>query len=817
MVIISYKGNRRMNLVQERKRGIVLVTTMLTVVLVIMLVSTVVFSNLSNMQMTSTFYDKEAALMAANSGVQYALTRLQSDASWNGCGGSSSKAAGGTFQVEEKNGNVTGIITAADGRRSVFRIKFNYEDGDGGLDGLSNTEPQSKRIASQFVSVNNLTGSVPVKVYTAGTDGRLETKTDSDGRISVKSSDSQSAPHTVPRFTCDLIVEGFSGRGTREATLDAPIDERYGSCRETVEVYASMDASEGMTDSVACAAGSVKGQSYSFLVSTKEEGGNTNIRSLNGIELNMIQDGKKQNKFSLGGGTVYYGENFKSNVKNIETGVKSAQSKNGDNFTRLEWEKIPKASASGNSIKAGSYIWMKPEGSSKPVLMYFSKSYPGKELPKSGGVPVSSGNGMTVDADTMTIMFDQDTYVKGDATKDLVIRSGINEYGTKPIIGFVKNKASDSKSTILTCTGNVTIKGVSIGSGAITAEGNINMQGPSVLESDPGLGISYYSKGDINIEKISNTTKYAEENHPVQRDAGTGPIDMENLAEAEETETQTGASVTPEDSKSGAEKLKDIEYVAKLSVEYMNDDFHGAISHEGSCKYCGGGKRQYCASDAKGFTTTGLTAVQKAYMAGLQGSSKPQVCTRGECGYCLGTPRERLSRDHKKDCPLTAAIDEAWKSGGKERSEILNEKTEPAEDEQLEDMPVELNADKAVSNYVQPGIKTENYEDYKKNQLETLISRYGSLRYSDQDISGVMYAWGNININIGRKSNLHLTGSMIAYGQDPQNGAPQSSGNTGNINYNAGTMDLNFDPNYITNLAGAAVRRKLKITLYGIY
>ncbi len=55
-------------MLERKKKGIVLVTTMLTVVLVIMLLSSVVYSNLGSFRLTTNFYDKENALMAAQSG-----------------------------------------------------------------------------------------------------------------------------------------------------------------------------------------------------------------------------------------------------------------------------------------------------------------------------------------------------------------------------------------------------------------------------------------------------------------------------------------------------------------------------------------------------------------------------------------------------------------------------------------------------------------------------------------------------------------------------------------------------------------------------
>lgn len=175
----------------RQSRGVVLITTMLTLVLVIMLVSSVVHSNIGNMRLSATFAIRETALMAAHSGVQYAMTRLQDDLLWMGAPEngrllrvkSSLSRSDDTYFVEvsEKDGNVIGKVLSANGQPSFFRIKFNYEDdlssdtsedsGALGLDALKNSE---RPIPSTFVSVNNLFNTSPTTVYLAKPDGTLK-------------------------------------------------------------------------------------------------------------------------------------------------------------------------------------------------------------------------------------------------------------------------------------------------------------------------------------------------------------------------------------------------------------------------------------------------------------------------------------------------------------------------------------------------------------------------------------------------------------------------------------------------------------------
>ena len=97
-------------MLERNKKGIVLVTTMLTVVLVMMLLSSVVYSNLGSFRLTTNFYDKENALMAAQSGAQYAITRLQSDILWKANPSTPYTFKTNDFEVKEEDGNGGGGV-----------------------------------------------------------------------------------------------------------------------------------------------------------------------------------------------------------------------------------------------------------------------------------------------------------------------------------------------------------------------------------------------------------------------------------------------------------------------------------------------------------------------------------------------------------------------------------------------------------------------------------------------------------------------------------------------------------------------------------
>ncbi len=145
-----------------RKRlGIVLITTMLTMTLVAMMLAAVIRSSFGNMALSGNFYDRENTLWAAESGVQYAMTCLQTNRFWRGNRNNTFGTLSKGLCVEESNGNVIGLIkNRKNGALSAFRIKFNYEDNSEDTTSkvpFNTFEENSKfSIAMPYVSVNYL-------------------------------------------------------------------------------------------------------------------------------------------------------------------------------------------------------------------------------------------------------------------------------------------------------------------------------------------------------------------------------------------------------------------------------------------------------------------------------------------------------------------------------------------------------------------------------------------------------------------------------------------------------------------------------------
>ena len=732
------------------KKGIVLVTTMLSVVLVIMLLSAVVYSNMGSLRLTSNFYDRETALMAADSGMQYAVTRLQKDITWRAIDKYSLKPAQtkSILNVEEENGNVVGTVTLANGRRAAFRIKFNYEDGDAGLDTMKNS---SKPLDMVNVSTNNLFSTASSEAVIADKNGKVAVKDGKPVKVEVKDSagHTYTYPFPIPKQTCRLVVQGLAGTGVRDADpkdLHA-IDKLTGSVTPVcVECYLAIDTENMYTDAVTCSGGKLTAESETLFINQAKGAVGSNIRSLKNVDI-------KINKLTYDTGKIYAhsGISVIENKKDVSGDYKGGTINNKDSFPELKWEDVPKADSKSPRITAGTYVWEQPKGSDTPHLMFYQGTYKSVSDLKGKGQPATLPATVSLDANSMSLTISGDTYINGDFVL-------LSKTKNRPSIGFLSDSANSVP--ILTSKGEMVVKGTMVGAGALTSEGNITIQGPSVLESTPDVGVSIYSNKDINIVEIDKTSKKYEDS---KKKKGPGQ-----------------ASFIPDE-----------------NAEYSDDGFI----------QCGG---------------TPQTAKEK-YMAELEAAAKTYFVEQGaheECTHCIHLYNDMIHELISNNfSPETADIDmtppsdcnrlnsnpalyQAVKARAiSDYGLIYNFEEEDPE------LSAEFNADnidEAVQAYEEANPAVSSAA--KRDQLMALISHYQSLKYTDLDISGVLYAMGNINIEI--KGTLNVTGSVIAYGD---------SGNSGNISMKAGKIGLISDPAYINNLLALSKVRQLKKGLYCTY
>lgn len=713
-----------------KKKGIVLITTLLTVVLVVMMITAVVHSGASSLSLTAGFHHRENALLAAESGVQYAATRLQDNVFWHGDGftgssGSSSVFDSNGLRVVEDNGNVIGVITSKTGSVSAFRIKFNYEDGNQeekdkklpDRDGLHDPSDAYK-INSKFVSVNNLTNPASTLIYRANDNGMKARK--------------KAETYYIPANTACIIVEGLAGTALRDISRPSDItrDVYDKAVKRVVECYLTFSSADEI-DGAAYAGGNINATLGRYSDHDhKWHHGVFSVRNKNSHESPYIHS-KGDVNFKLPEGSnswIQFAENNKTIKKNDSNHVtvgsetntfkikddkmKNAGVSKDTDFHRIEWDDIKKASSTDPTLAGGTYVWIKssngyelmhsdrvyridntdyqqngttaptdPVSGSDPAKFNISQQYV-DDHPEEWKVVSGLPDGMHMDKKNMIIYIDKNIQVPD--TNGIAIRTTTEV--TKRAFVAITPAANSTKSSIITTTGNIDIEGGLIGSGSLTSEGEITCQGASIMESDPENGVSMYAKGDINLMEITKDTR---ENG----NASEWEIDISQFASENVSEDEDENPEDPDDEE--------------------DDGEHTQGSPEGVINY-----------------------------------GEPEDITE-----------EEQARRQK-----------AW-----------------------------------------------------EDKMSKLAQTADKIHYTDQDITGIIYTWGNFNCNIGNKNTLSVTGTIIAFGADPDNSSAaagtrkdkddQGNVRNGNINITAKRVDLTFDSSAYNGIMGVTggyvVKRKM--------
>ncbi|MGM9992398.1 MAG: PilX N-terminal domain-containing pilus assembly protein [Candidatus Bruticola sp.] len=795
----------------KNKRGIVLITTMLTVVLVIMLLSSIVYSNIGSMRLASNFYGREQAIMAAQSGVQYAITKLQNNITWKGCDDSETISDSSTgLSVIENNGNVVGMIDSKNGRRSFFRIKFNYEDGENGFDGL-NDSSDSAKIPSPYVSVNNLTSSISTKVYTASKDGTLKLNTYKDEYGKDRQEAENSSNFVLDKSSCYLVVEGFAGDGVRDMSLTDMLKiskERCNAICVTVESYLDLAADEQFTDSVACAANDLKTNSSIFRVNNAKGGSAPKIRTLKNLTI-------QSNSIDFPSGQFYYGEGCSYSINgqsiNKEANYTAKSSNDSGNFAQIIWDDVTKADSPGQTyteLQSGTYVWSVDPDTKKNVLKRYQGIYPpGESIPTDAkSTVVSSLPGMTIDFDTQTMKISQNLLIVADG-KDasFIVRYDKDSGASRPIVALLENPETKT-SPIISSSGDIFLQAATLGGGSITSEGNISLQGPSILESDPGVGVSIYSKKDVNLLPIEDLTSTVKDTIKP-----TTPPEVDNNGGSTGGSTTEKVYVLKENDEYNALKVNVFNNIIshittkhkQCSNFFSSDSSHAAAALMFEA-YCA----EYASNCAK--LQNGEPEVTSSLsITPYIGGDKMSFDEALELYYALTMSKHRGDKGDQSQ-PLMPALDTYL------RNPDNWEPTEQVAGSTEVDTVLSSSDISNVQNCIDKDLASDNFRDNKEAQLADLMTRYGQLKYSDQDISGVIYAWGNINADIGASSTLNLTGAMVAYGADPKTKTPGKD-KKGTITINAGSIGMTLDPDYMGSFLAANARRRLKQTMFSSF
>ena len=892
---------------RQNKKGIVLITTMLTIVLVVMLVSSIVYSNIGGLRLTGAFAQREMALMAAQSGVHYAITRLQEDPTWIGAPNLDEENkfnSPKSMDVIERDGNVLGRFQTPDGRPLFFRIKFNYEDGEGGFDNLNNSS--SNPIRSRFVSCNNLYRTTDTQIYAADADGVLKRESDKDNPWGVEvdrlDPQMQTSSYTVPKSTAVLIVEGFAGNSLQDMTTVEVANLKEGEdypregsapqlARRVIEVYLKVDYTAEDVDAVAYAAGDMALVGNTIRTRVEDGAKSANLYVANDVDIRA-----NQVELSTGSSVRYGGNHTILDVNNNtyagrEVDFNQLTSVNDSAIQAIPWKDVRKANKKAQTLDSGYYVWKRvgddPKWKPEQNKLYY---YPTEEayLNSRGSADDkdrfrSNVKGLKISEKDASMTFSQDVRIKTNDSgcQDFVVLYEQNgsDWVPRPVVGFQTPKGAKSQPVLTygdeagTDVGNIQIQGAVMGGGLISATGDILFQGPSVLESEPGVGPSIYAMGDVEIEGITSQSSAAEQANPTQSvdddDNGggskvdpllTGWVGQSGGGEVRLTSgfifgfvqyldilyIETYTASTGE--KATLEQLKPVEAMYKRFMSEAQEKFSSwgryDLAAGVSIKERDAARTELCSVMDRDYWRNEIAkALKNVHLPMTSTGSADEISSRG---YILIEDQGRLTNENENvfnskirisldDLSLNLydhLIDLATDCEGLYRvlEEGPNKTPDPEEDDgmtHLDGDSTQLDKDK-VNAMVPEDVVSENYVLHKENYLNSLLNTWGSVGYADQDISGTIYAQGNIKIDIGRGSRLNLTGTMVAYGNDPSTGRPGGSGSTtvtedgeslraGSITMVAQQVDLAANPNYTRGLLDQIPSAHVKRVMYAVY
>ncbi|MGM9998262.1 MAG: hypothetical protein ACI38Q_02520 [Candidatus Bruticola sp.] len=572
--------------------------------------------------------------------------------------------------------------------------------------------------------------------------------------------------------------------------LDCSAGFSSGVCRNVMEVYFTFDPNYSYTNSVLGAGGYLKASAENINIKSAQSTSAPRIHSLRDMDLNysniVFDNGEAVSggKVKLNDKEAKFGQVTGSNFSIIKS---SDEYK--DDIARIKWDDVTKADTSKNyeTREGGIYVWKKNSGENSGYTLSRYDSDPNAEVKKKRGKrsrfkkqnnvahPVSSSDGFTIDTSNATIIISNNIKVNGPI--EIRYDDSCSEI-TRPVVAFIKNSPTDN-DPILSANGNVSIQGATLGSGSITSERSVSLQGPSILESDPGLGVSVYAKEDVNFLPIDSATQAVQEQN------------------------------------------KNIDFTANAANSYFtydsdNDTFNGAVSYLRNKLHSGSNCDDIADSEVEACLEHYLYQNYAARIDPPEGTTLLDIPdpdsedilgdTEGKKAK-INSAIEAAIADNEVNLAVTHYCNSSnW---------ITCYQAGYGDENPANQITIDNNLEaKKAKKFVDDKVVSENFRDYKQQQLNSLLKRYGQLRYSDQDISGMIYAWRNINVDIGENSTLNVNGAMVAYGQDPSKGGPEGNSDRGNIKIKANTIGLTLDADYMNAFMASNARRKLMCSMY---
>lgn len=321
----------------KRGRAFVLLSVLLVMLVVGMLLRAAIY----RMPMVAGFYrhgsDQDAARRAAESGLEYAVTRLRENPRWCGLSNAVVVEQEG-LRVEEQRGNVIGLLTQPGAPDCQFRLRFNYQDGPGGGEGM-NDPGGDFWFDTPWVSVNNLLGSsdAPIPVADGG-----------NGRVLIPAHTHGVVPTQSVTLRCEGLCNGQ---------------------RTTVESVYRVTANHAVPDAVVMAGGDMVFNTIANVTLNVGHPRNSadnwvRLRTKKGLRAAQADGGEATFRVAAGRKAQLSRDEARGlfgHYNHDDVTVAQEDAHDGRDFYSVKWENIHKADTNPNTstavqIPAGTYV-----------------------------------------------------------------------------------------------------------------------------------------------------------------------------------------------------------------------------------------------------------------------------------------------------------------------------------------------------------------------------------------------------------------------------------------------------------------------------
>lgn len=392
----------------HRKRAILLISVLFISVVVLIFVQASFALAPGALSRTQNDVERGAAERAAQSGIDWARSRLSSDPSW--CANQTTvqtyQAPG--LRVTEGHGQVLGWLR--DGENwSRFRLRFNHQDGapGAGPDSDNMADPPNPWTDLPYLSCNNLQGASQRNLPLAG-----------DASQSLNSGPWPNTQLTVPASTLLLSIEGATGRTASENP-----DQFYGTVhRRTVQALLKFGSNQPITDSAISSSGNLDINLFGGTLRLDSLGGQTaRLRSKDGLSVGAVNSTVGELRAA---GTMSTGA-----LTNVTTSVDHGP----DGFYKIPISKV-RTPSSGLTLPAGTYVV-----TATNTVMYYPMNYSDfvNASPPPTGSPVTLPAGMELNGPNATA-----PKFRLTVTQDLAINAAgaVTDFALVPDGGAAQSK-----------------------------------------------------------------------------------------------------------------------------------------------------------------------------------------------------------------------------------------------------------------------------------------------------------------------------------------------------------------------------------------